>query len=374
MSELRVTAERLEILPHPDPDVDRMEVAVVGLYQAVVPKGRYVTGDWAVYIPEGAIVPADLLAENGLTGKLAGPGLDRVKAQKFRGVLSQGLVVSPSVLRGTDLAQADAEGVDFKDALGIVKYVPEVPEHFQGAVEAAPDLLRWIEIDDIKRCPSVFEPGEMVTVTEKIHGTAMIVTWYADGDRIQVSSAGLAHERMALSRPGPGDRSNVYWDAVLHHDVHGALRHIGRVIDQPRISVHCEVYGDGVQKGMGYGADARSGAPGIAVYDVQVSGFSGMRWWLSRRAIRQALQADGEGGALRLPLVPLLFEGAYDRDWVMQLASGKEQVSGKELHIREGVVVRAMDDRDSGACDSGRAIVKVVSPDFLMSKKGTDYK
>ena len=39
-------------------------------------KGIYKTGDYAIYIPEQAILPDELIDELILTGKLAGPGYE----------------------------------------------------------------------------------------------------------------------------------------------------------------------------------------------------------------------------------------------------------------------------------------------------------
>lgn len=55
MSTLRVTAERLTILAHPN--ADALELAQVGLYRAVVAKGAYRTGDLALYIPKQSVLP-----------------------------------------------------------------------------------------------------------------------------------------------------------------------------------------------------------------------------------------------------------------------------------------------------------------------------
>ena len=70
MSTLRVTAEVLTV--HEHPNADALELAQVGLYRAVVAKGAYRTGDAAVYIPEQSVLPAELIEELGLTGRLAG--------------------------------------------------------------------------------------------------------------------------------------------------------------------------------------------------------------------------------------------------------------------------------------------------------------
>lgn len=93
MSTLKVTAEQLTV--HPHPNADALELAQVGLFRAVVAKGAYRPGDWAVYIPESALVPEGLVEELGLTGKLAGSRRNRVKAIRLRGELSQGIVCRP---------------------------------------------------------------------------------------------------------------------------------------------------------------------------------------------------------------------------------------------------------------------------------------
>ncbi len=51
MSSFAVAAERLVIHAHPDPEVKWLELAQVGGYRAVVPKGKYRTGDWGIYVP-----------------------------------------------------------------------------------------------------------------------------------------------------------------------------------------------------------------------------------------------------------------------------------------------------------------------------------
>ncbi len=114
MCSFAVTAERLVVRKHPDPTVERIELVQVGEYRAEIPRGRYKPGDWAIYIPEQAIVPDDLLAELGLTVKLAGQKKNRVKATRFRGELSQGLVCSPRVSVGVDLPAANESNVDFQ--------------------------------------------------------------------------------------------------------------------------------------------------------------------------------------------------------------------------------------------------------------------
>lgn len=92
MATFEVTKEVITVLPHPN--ADALELARVGLYNAVVAKGAYQTGDTVLYIPEYAVLPGHIISALGLEGKLAGSNHDRVKPVRLRGELSQGIVAS----------------------------------------------------------------------------------------------------------------------------------------------------------------------------------------------------------------------------------------------------------------------------------------
>lgn len=102
MATFEAKVYKLTIEPHPN--ADKLELAVVGDYRAVVGKGLYKTGDLGVYIQEGSIVPKWLLQKMDLwdneknIGKLAGPQGNRVKSIKLRGILSTGLIYPVEVI------------------------------------------------------------------------------------------------------------------------------------------------------------------------------------------------------------------------------------------------------------------------------------
>ncbi|MGW1780918.1 RNA ligase (ATP) [Streptomyces sp. NPDC002143] len=355
MSTLRVTAEVLTI--HEHPGADALELAQVGLYRAVVAKGAYRTGEAALYIPEQSVLPTELVEELGLTGRLAGSRSDRVKAVRLRGELSQGIVCRPKALADVDLALAAAEGADFAERLGIVKWVPPIPPTMSGEVEAALDLLPWVDIENIQRYPGIFEPGEPVVLTEKLHGTACLLTYVADEERVYVSSKGFGAKSLALAE----DPRNLYWRAVRGHGVAEAAAGLAERLGARRIGIFGEVYGAGVQD-LTYGADGRRDTLGYAVFDVSAEIDGTLRWLDAAELL--------EG---RLPLVPRLFEGPYDSGRVLEVATGRETVSGRELHLREGVVIRPAVERYSPVT-GGRAIAKAVSGAYLTRKGGTEYE
>ncbi|MFI6036498.1 RNA ligase (ATP) [Streptomyces sp. NPDC051315] len=355
MSTLRVTAEVLTV--HEHPNADALELAQVGLYRAVVAKGAYRTGEAAVYIPEQAVLPAGLIEELGLTGRLAGGHADRVKAVRLRGELSQGIVCRPKALADVDLVRAAAEGTDFAERLGITKWVPPIPPTMSGEVEAAPDLLPWVDIENIQRYPGIFAPGEPVVLTEKLHGSACLLTYVADEGRVYVSSKGFGAKSLALKE----DARNLYWRAVGGHGVAEVAARVAERLGARRVGIFGEVYGAGVQD-LTYGADGRRDTLGYAVFDVSAEIGGAVRWLDAAEVLR------GE-----LLLVPRLFEGPYDAARVLELASGRETVSGRELHLREGVVIRPAVERYS-AVTGGRAIAKAVSPAYLTRKGGTEYE
>ncbi|MET9324258.1 RNA ligase (ATP) [Streptomyces sp. NPDC003038] len=358
MSTLRVTVEELTV--HEHPNADALELAQVGLYRAVVAKGAYRTGDFALYIPEQAVLPRELIEELGLTGRLAGSSCDRVKAVRLRGELSQGLVCRPRALAGVDLARAAEEGTDFAESLGITKWAPPVPTTMNGEIETAPDLMPWVDIENLQRYPDLFAPGEPVVLTEKLHGTACLFTYVVEGERVMVSSKGFGSKSLALKE----DERNVYWRAVRGHGVADVAASLAVRLGASRVGIFGEVYGAGVQD-LAYGTSVRTAdtPPGYAVFDVSAE-IDGQVRWLDPAAVLP----DGE-----LPLVPRLYEGPYDLGAVLELASGRETVSGRALHLREGVVIRPATERYSPVV-GGRAIAKAVSPAYLTRKGGTEYE
>lgn len=107
MASFGVFKEKARISAHPG--ADRLELAEIGLYKAVVGKGQFQDGEEVFYIPEQAVLPDWLIEEMGLTGKLSGKQANRVKAVRLRGILSQGLVLKLDGVTPTHTGYAYAQ-------------------------------------------------------------------------------------------------------------------------------------------------------------------------------------------------------------------------------------------------------------------------
>ena len=403
MAKLHVGVHEIFVKKHPN--ADSLELANIGSkdgYQVVVQKGRFKAGELVAYIPEGVIVPDVILEELGLTGALSGKNKNVVKAIRLRGEVSQGLVWQ---LKRTDgridrkrMAELHETSQDISQEFGFEKYVAPVPVSMASTQQPAPDLMKWVEIENLKKYKKVFEPGEPVVVTEKIHGTCAIFQLDVATGELFVSSKGiaanglsllrnpriraeaytpqdtkhikraafygklflrsLAKKHLALIRPRKVTQieQNLYWRVADAYYIRTVLEDVAEdFYGCTQVAVYGEIYGAGVQD-LHYGADSRSEVPGFAAFDLRI-GYGTRDDWLSTEGLR------GE-----LPLANKLYEGPYDRELIEGLAVGKETVTGQELHIREGVVVRPQVERYSQTL-GGRAIGKFVSDDYLLRGK-----
>lgn len=375
MSTFKCTIEKLTILPHPN--ADALELAEVGLYRAVVPKGVYKTGDYAMYIPEQAILPPKLIKELGLEGKLAGKQANRVKAIRLRGELSQGIVCRPKTKLDiefywdADICAGDHS--DYSEALGVTKWVPEIPVHMAGEIEPCPDLVRWIDIENYQRYPQMFNRGEPVVVTEKIHGTACLVTYIHDpassaDAKVYVSSKGHGAKNLAI-KP---NADNLYWRAVLHNLLPMRLKGMAMQEGACKIGLFGEIFGAGVQD-LKYGHEAaRDQTLGFRAFDCWMEyDTPDEPGWVDARDFESLMIRQG------IPRVPTVYSGGFIQDEIAAKVSGHTMVhsaDGRKLldHMREGVVIRSATEQRS--VYGGRKIAKWVSPEYLTRKGGTEYE
>lgn len=363
MSEFKTEVVSITLMSHPN--ADRLEIARVGDYQSIVGKGVFQEGDLVAYIQEGSLVPENILDEMNLTGRLAGSDKDRVKAVRLRGVLSQGICYPAR--------EGWVEGQDVSEELGITKYEPPTPTSMRGELYngGGRRTVRY-DIENIKRYPDVLQEGEEIVICEKLHGTFCCIGILCERDahpeygRLAVSSKGLGSKGLVFQPDAPENDKNLYLRAARQYDVFDKVTSFLDSFGGKReVSVFIlgEVYGAGVQD-LHYGVEAGQGEIGFRMFDIFI------------RSDSQDDYVDEDGLALYSSLLgieraPVLYQGPYSREIVLELTDGNETVSGEETNIREGVVIKpAVERRDPTI---GRVILKSVSEAYLTRRDGTEY-
>jgi RNA ligase (TIGR02306 family) len=359
MSSFEVKVFKIEIMDHPNADV--LELAKIGDYLSIIPKETYETGDLVVYIPEQAIVPDFILDKLNLKGRLAGKNCDRVKAMNFRGVVSQGLIY-PNTGNWT-------VGQDVSEELNIYKYVPEIPPELEGAIFHAGDeyTLKY-DIENIKRYNEIIKDGDFVQMTEKLHGTFIMVAGVPSimssehliGGRNVVASKGQAEKGFSFIDCDE-NKDNVYMKTAKEFSLFEIANKYAE--EKGEIVIICgEIFGHKVQD-LKYNCEIHERQ--FRVFDVAIGNERINKKFLSH------VDLDNFTKRFNLQRVPLLYVGEFSKEILTKFTNGREQVSGNESHIREGLVVKPLVEKRS--VEIGRVLLKSVSDAYLLRKDGTEY-
>lgn len=397
MSAFECPVVRVRIESHPN--ADAIEIAKVGDFQSIVKKGQFNDGDLAVYLPEASVLPEWLLKRLGFwnelnnCGTLNGSAKNRIKAIKLRGILSQGVVLSGDLITtpdgdtGTAYELPDrldvdsetevasfAEGEDCAEFLGVVKYEPTIPAQMAGrALGANMDVTHNYDFENIKKHPGLFEDGEDVVMTEKIHGTLLqicVVPASAANEkfykeRVIITSKGLGGRGIILDH---NDESNVYAQAVkkfgLLDKMYDAVTNPGWPESGEPVLLFGEVFGAGVQD-LGYLPELS-----FRAFDLCV-GVRGKAKFCPYDPFVEICESIG------IPTVPELYRGPFSKEAMLAHTDGKETVSGDGSHIREGLVVKTAQNDEEGHEARhpryGRKIAKSISDAYLLRKNATEF-
>lgn len=386
MSEFHVTVVRIgPIEKHPNADTLGI-THVHGGYPVIVKLGDFKEGDLAVYVPVDAIVDGNR-PEFSFLGERRE---HRIKAKKLRGVFSMGLLVQAS---GIDLR---VPGEDMQAYLGIEKYVPasereQAPSHkternakpselknfedaaamtsitftlcyalmgilFNSPGPAVTFITIWTmiiyvmilgnrvvhkkpnvpvyDIEGFRKYKNVFEPGEPVVITEKIHGCN--ARYVHTGLKFHVGSRTMFRS----------DKTNHWRTAANRCDLERKLK------SYPNIVLFGEIYGPECQD-LHYGV-----SPG----SVRFAAFDAMDL-----KTRRYLDTDEFGRVMReldIPTVPILYRGPWSPELV-SLAEGKATWGGH--HVREGIVIKPARERTTPGL--GRTFLKLVGEGYLLRKE-----
>jgi RNA ligase (TIGR02306 family) len=326
MSTMYVPVKRIERVD-PHPNADRLELAVVGGWQCVIPKGKYVADSLITYIPPDSILPLELSERLGVTKYLS---KGRVKAAKLRGEPSFGLVIDPEGDEGENVAAK----------LGIEKYQPPMKFNPGEAEPSNPLFIEYTDIENLRHFPEVFTPGERVIATEKIHGTNCRLAMIREPDGTFRKLAGSR----TLQRTNT--ENSTYWFAWSCAGVEDLMVKFAESESTNLVILFGETYGK--VQAMRYGLPN-----GLAfrAFDLMVNGH-----YLDHDYFTTACITSG------VEVAPPIYDGPYSLDAIRQASKGMSLIPHAN-HIREGVVVRPEHERRDPKI--GRVILKYVSDEYL---------
>jgi RNA ligase (TIGR02306 family) len=334
----------------PHPNADKLEfVRFSGgngpmAYQVIAQKGQFAPGDLAGYFGVDCIVPTGRPEFAFLLTRADGAGKThyRLRAARLRGEFSQGLLVP--------LVGARKVGEGLAGEFEVTYHVGHEPGGLPtapGAKRRAPDPMPQYGIESLKKCPRLFEEGEPVLLTEKIHGTNFRFGWVRRrvlgipfGWKFLVGS----HRVIKTGAQGQGWYKEDLWTAYAetHQLAARTAQHKGYFF-----------YGElfGMTQGGARIQDLTYGQAGtaFALFDIL-----GPKGWLDPYN-RRVVAAD-----LGMPMVPVVSEVPFNMGLIKLLAEGKSTLDGGT--VREGVVVESL----SGP----RRKAKWVSEGYLLRDEG----
>lgn len=386
MSDFEVLIREVDdVFDHPN--ADRLSILKIRGYAAIAAKEedgshRFRAGEPIIYVPEGAVVPEQHLRERGYwndekdVGLLAGKKGDRVKAIRLRGTISQGLVwkleqdqFATFGIPGTDdlMVQEVEIGDDVAAFFGITKWEPEIPMGMGGEVVAAGEFAYNYDIENFQTYPD-FLAEDIVEATEKLHGTNFRISYrpgvqnpdlFGEGD-VAICSKGLGAKGLVFKNT----EGNLYVRTALDLGLVDKVREAGVRLGAS-IDLFGEIYGVGVQD-LHYGTTK----PEFRAFDVRVNGE-----FLNSPEKAEFFKEIG------VEQVPILYRGPFDLDLLTELRDGSTSVNRKldaqiGPCIREGIIITAVDSQTAREADFAhrlRPILKMVSPEYLTRKGGTEF-
>lgn len=327
------TIERLE----PHPDAERLALAQVLGWQVVVPKDQHQPGERVVYFPIDTVLPLALSERLGITRYL---NKQRIRCARLRGQPSFGLVIAPD--------QDWPLGENVADYYGVTKYEPPPRANTVDALPDDPLFVRYTTIEDMRNFPTVFDPGEEVLITEKLHGTNCRLG-IIQGEWM----AGSFHVR----RTRPADdvfAPTLYWYPFSLEPVRQMLLTLAK--SHKQVILFGEIIGPKIQS-LTYGVP--SGSKAFRAFDLLLDGT-----YVGWTAFVTLCQQFG------VETVPVLTRVPYSLKTIREWSEGATTLMSEQAHMREGIVVRPLIERWHPKV--GRVILKYLGDTYLFGEK-SDY-
>ena len=146
------------------PNAEKLQLTDALGWQVCIQKGKYKEGQKLIYFPPDTLLPAAWADKWNVRQYLKGADKSRVGSIKLRSEPSHGLLMD--IPEGQDWPV----GTDVSTFFGCSKYLPPVKSCIGDTDKPDDRVPKYTDIQNLRHYPDLFPDGEMVSVTEKVHG------------------------------------------------------------------------------------------------------------------------------------------------------------------------------------------------------------
>ena len=337
---------------------DRIEQCQINGWNSIVQKGKHKVGDKILCITTDAVIPQSLVDMWGV-GDYLRKG-NRVRTIKLKGVVSDCLIIGMSL-------NSYKVGEDMMAEFGVFKYEPPVRNINLGGGKTRkyrdnPHFHIYHKFPNQKNTPDMFKDGDVVSITQKIHGTnaryglvlkSRISIW----DRIKKLFGNKwveydfvygSHnvEKGSLSQGFYGE--DVWLTIANEYKIKEKLWKLAKYLGKEKLGdgiiIYGEIFGPGIQgDNYTYGKSKIS----LELFDIELNN-------------KYLGNVDFYGVCdllLEMPYVKELYYGKWNKEIQDSLVNNKFIEGTKVPH--EGIVVKCITG------DRSR-VSKVINPDYLI--------
>lgn len=344
-----VTVEKInKIIEHPN--ADRLEIAQVRGWQVIVKKDEFKEGDLCLFFEIDSFLPVDdnyeFLRKNSYKNHpTLGEGF-KIKSNKLRGVLSQGLILPIAVLYDKVTDAVFDIGDDVTSFLNVQKWEPPIPIGLNGNAKGNfPYFIKKTDLDRIQNCFDVVSTIDCEwVIEEKLDGTSCTI--YHNSE---FSSFGYCSRNFELKIPENGD-TNMYYSIVEKGDFQNVLKKYNK-----SIAIQGELCGPKIQNNI-----YKLNEPTLFVFDIWLIDKQRYATRLERFDIIKDLNILG----CNITQVPHLGTCNTPKtlDEFLTMANG---ISKLHNTPREGIVFKSFD-----VINNEIVAFKAISNNFLLKHEG----
>lgn len=221
---------------------DRIELVLVLGWQCVAKKGEFSKGDKCVYFEIDSFLPIRpefefLRSSSYKKNDLVGEGF-RLKTQKFRGQISQGMCLPMSILEGAQYGLN--EGDDVSELLGVIKFeVPEMATSGGNTIGVLPGNVPYTDETRVQAMPELLQAFSNLDyyISTKIDGSSHSISYDSNG----FHATGHNYEYK-------DDGSSAFYEFVKKRELPDKLKAYRDSNNIESIVIQGEFAGPGVQK------------------------------------------------------------------------------------------------------------------------------